>query len=174
MYSCTNEVRKHNTLDVQSIVSKPDRKNISEYIKIAAEKEKKIIAKTVEEYATLSFDGGVFCGKSYFLGCLSFPYKTKKPILVCFKEGIKNQQQMAETCAEIISNFYCSVKITNVVTDGLLYQVEAMNMASLTTKNFQKYLNINVKILYFYPSRWRKKFGTGDKNFFIYDVSRKV
>jgi hypothetical protein len=90
-----------------------------------AEKVKNKLLNLKNEYGTLTFDGGKFNGKHYFVGILYFPFKVNSSLfLCCFKESISTQEQMAETCAETLNNLN-SVNVTNIVTDGLLFQVEA-------------------------------------------------
>jgi hypothetical protein len=152
IYCCMNLAQKETLIENEALIKIPNRQTISDYVKTEAGKEKQLLHSMREEYATLSFDGGIFSGKSFFIGTISFPYKMKSPMLVTFKEGIKTQEQMALACADTINTLHSNIQVTNIVTDGLLHQVEAMNILSNSKlDNFRNHLNFADPIPYYLP-----------------------
>jgi hypothetical protein len=146
IYTCMDKVRnqynKQPILDSMSIIQKPSSKDISKLIKKEAEKEKNKFKDLNGDFGTLSFDGGEFAGRNYFVGIISFCYKPESTcILACFEEDIRTQEDMACVCAESINRVYPYIRIINISTDGLLHQVQAMHLFPTSTlENYQNFL----------------------------------
>jgi hypothetical protein len=148
IYYCMDEVQKQNkftTINSRSIIPTPNRKQIALFVKNEAEKEKLKIFKGNGEFATLAFDGGKFANVHYFVGLVYFPHKLNySPNLVCFEENILTQDQMSFQCADVLNKLFPSTKVTNIVLDGLLHQVQAMHhFPSSDKSNFQNFLENN-------------------------------
>jgi hypothetical protein len=80
------------------------------------------------EHGTLAFDGGEFTGEFYYAGVLSFLYLLDPPTLVCFKKGIKSQEEMATEIANVIIEISKTVRVIAILIDGLLYQIQAVHL----------------------------------------------
>jgi hypothetical protein len=101
----------------------------------------------------LEFDGGEFAGSFYYAGLLSVAYSKDQPALVCFKKGVKSQEQMAKEIAEVIQEVSKKVHVIAIIVDGLLYQIQAVHLfptaptTAVSQTNFQFYLsNSNFKL----------------------------
>jgi hypothetical protein len=127
----------------ESIVTRPTRKIVSQIVGEQARKEySKILTEQFNgEYVTLAFDGGSFKGRDYYVGVVYITYKPCHPLLVCFRESVKNQTDMAVVLAETLEKLWMYTDVINVVVDGLPHQIQAMCLFPTSSgDNFQQFL----------------------------------
>jgi hypothetical protein len=126
-----NEVRKiEERVQPESVIKKPTRKGVSRVIHEEAEKEliKLRSEKFHGEYLTLAFDGGSFKGRDYYVGVAYVPYKACSPLIVCFEQSVKTQEDFARTFAATLSEVWKFAEVSCVVVDGLRHQAQAMTL----------------------------------------------
>jgi hypothetical protein len=142
MNKMNNFLPEESKIIVQNIMKKPSRKKVAEIVKMEGEKKKLINLQNKEgKYGVLAFDGAEIGHCEYYVGILYFPCLQDESVVVCFKNNIRSQEDIAEACSETLMNISKHVSIINFVVDGLKHQYQALSLApSSKLANFQDYL----------------------------------
>jgi hypothetical protein len=148
IYMCMEKMnvgrKAEERIEPSSVIEKPTRKFVSTSVHKEAQVELDHLQKSKykSQYVVLAFDGGSIKGREYYLGICYVPHKKDiPPLLVCFKNSIKDQKKMAETIAETIKSVWAFANVVNIVVDGLRHQIQASTLfPSSQGGNFQDFL----------------------------------